>query len=65
MPTGMVAMISSQARRSSGSLTTMRRAAMLGLMVRRSPEMIRIQSLRKKISNATAVATCRATMKAR
>ncbi len=64
-PTGMVAMISSQARRSSESVVTIRRALRLGRRVRRKPRMIRAQSCRKKISSATAVATCRATMNAR
>ncbi len=61
----MVAMISSQARRSSASVVTIRRALRLGRRVRRKPRMIRAQSCRKKISSATAVATCRATMNAR
>jgi hypothetical protein len=34
-------------------------------MVRRKPRMMRIQSARKKISSAHAVATCSATMNAR
>jgi len=65
MPTGMVAMISSQASRSSASVVTSRRAAMLGRMVRPNPRMIRTQSDRKKTIRASAVATCRATMTAR
>ncbi len=65
MPTGMVAMTSSQASRSSASVVTMRRAAMLGRRVRPNPRMIRTQSDRKKTIRASAVATCRATMMAR
>jgi hypothetical protein len=65
MPTGMVAMMSSQARRSSASVVTRRRAAMEGRMVRANPAMMRTQSERKKMIRATAVATCSATMTAR
>jgi hypothetical protein len=61
----MVAMTSSQASRSSASVATMRRAAMVGRRVRPNPRMIRIQSDRKKTIRASAVATCRATMIAR
>ncbi len=65
MPTGMVAMTISQARRLSSSSATIRRAAMLGRRLRTNPEMIRTHSLRKNSSSAVAVATCRATMNAR
>jgi len=61
----MVAITSSHAGRSPSSRTTRRRAAMLGHKLVRKPRTILTHSDRKKISSATAVATCRATINAR
>jgi len=58
-PTGIVATTISQASRSS-AVTTLR-----VFSVRKNAPMIRTQSVRKNHNSANAVATCRATMKAR
>jgi hypothetical protein len=65
MPTGIVPITSSQASRSSLSRATIRRSLSVGPRVRNQAEMMRTQSLRKKINNATAVPTCSATMNER
>ena len=65
MPTGIVAITISQARRSSGSLALNRRSPRLLLTLRKNPVTMRIQSARKNQSSASAVATCSATRNAR
>ena len=65
IPTGIVAMTISHARRSSASRATIRRARTAGPRPRRNARMIRTQSSRKNHSSATAVAQCSATMYAR
>ena len=62
MPTGTVATMISQARRSSESIALKRRSRSIRALLRRKPRTMRIQSRRKNHSRASAVAQCRATM---
>ena len=65
MPTGIVAITISHARRSSWPLAVKRRSETLLPTLRKNPVTMRIQSARKNHSSASAVATCSATRNAR